>query len=269
MCPQLAAALARHLNNALIHLGNEAAHESRAHRHHAELLPYAPFMRWLKDMDEKAFDALAKVRACRCAAQLLLADKSFSATLTDVSCAGVRGHVGARVRARGARGVRGGARGAGECAARPRRRAARHRECATLRQLHFADDHVCFCQCSSRFDCRQVLSLVESLCNAEQDFCMQFFFLDIDVKVTAIYVIVTGHFPLRAAMPCSVSGRGRRRRAERGRRAGRGAARGRRDAALHVRAVPGAGGRPGGAGGARGAARPLVSTSAAPHCARA
>lgn len=58
---QLAAALARHLNNALIHLGNEAAHESRPHRHHAELMPYAPFMRWLKDMDEKAFEALAKV----------------------------------------------------------------------------------------------------------------------------------------------------------------------------------------------------------------
>lgn len=55
----LAAALARHLNNALIHLGNEAAHERR--RHHAELAPYAPFMRWLKDMDERAFDALAKL----------------------------------------------------------------------------------------------------------------------------------------------------------------------------------------------------------------
>lgn len=65
---QLAAALARHLNNVLIHLGNEAAAaaagagaEARSHRHHAELLPYAPFMRWLKDMDEKAFDALVKV----------------------------------------------------------------------------------------------------------------------------------------------------------------------------------------------------------------
>lgn len=29
----------------------------------------------------------------------------------------------------------------------------------------------------------QVLSLVENLCNAEQDFCAQFFFLDVDVKV--------------------------------------------------------------------------------------
>ncbi|XP_052749983.1 exocyst complex component 1 isoform X1 [Galleria mellonella] len=58
---QLAAALARHVNNMLIHLGNEATAGGAAQRHHAELLPYAPFMRWLKDMDEKAFDALEKV----------------------------------------------------------------------------------------------------------------------------------------------------------------------------------------------------------------
>ncbi|XP_063534992.1 uncharacterized protein LOC134744974 [Cydia strobilella] len=65
----LAAALARHLNNLLIHLGNEAASASApataaagtARAHHADLLPYAPFMRWLKDMDEKAYDALTKV----------------------------------------------------------------------------------------------------------------------------------------------------------------------------------------------------------------
>lgn len=60
---QLAAALARHLNNALIHLGNAAQEPApAAHRaHHADLLPYAPFMRWLKDMDEKAYDGLVKV----------------------------------------------------------------------------------------------------------------------------------------------------------------------------------------------------------------
>lgn len=123
---QLAAALARHLNNALIHLGNEAAHESRAHRHHAELLPYAPFMRWLKDMDEKAFDALAKV------------------------------YVGtwARVYERELRAACEAARAA--LAASPPDRAEEPLD--------------------------NVLSLVESLCNAEQDFCTQFFFLDIDVK---------------------------------------------------------------------------------------
>ncbi|CAH0682896.1 unnamed protein product [Spodoptera exigua] len=123
---QLAAALARHLNNALIHLGNEAAHESRAHRHHADLLPYAPFMRWLKDMDEKAFEALAKV------------------------------YVGtwARVYERELRAACEAARAA--LAAAPPDR---------------ADEPL-----------DTVLSLVESLCNAEQDFCTQFFFLDIDIK---------------------------------------------------------------------------------------
>lgn len=61
---QLSAALARHLNNALIHLGNaaqEAQEGQETRRHHADLLPYAPFMRWLKDMDEKAYDGLVKV----------------------------------------------------------------------------------------------------------------------------------------------------------------------------------------------------------------
>lgn len=122
ICPQLAAALARHLNNALIHLGNEAAHESRAHRHHAELLPYAPFMRWLKDMDEKAFEALAKVGAAAAPR------RARAGAASRVCVAGVRGHVGARVRARGACGVRAGAQLAGRRAAGPRRRAARHRE---------------------------------------------------------------------------------------------------------------------------------------------
>ncbi|CAH0586740.1 unnamed protein product [Chrysodeixis includens] len=123
---QLAAALARHLNNALIHLGNEAAHESRPHRHHAELMPYAPFMRWLKDMDEKAFDALAKV---------------YVSTW-------------ARVYEREVRSACETAR-AGFATAPPDR----------------ADEPL-----------DNVLSLVENLCNAEQDFCAQFFFLDIDVK---------------------------------------------------------------------------------------
>lgn len=58
----LAAALARHLNNALIHLANEAhAPAAPRRRHHADLQPYAPFMRWLRDMDEKAHDGLVKV----------------------------------------------------------------------------------------------------------------------------------------------------------------------------------------------------------------
>ncbi|KAG6440894.1 hypothetical protein O3G_MSEX001501 [Manduca sexta] len=120
---QLAAALARHLNNALIHLGNEAAQESRPHRHHTELAPYAPFMRWLKDMDEKAFDALVKVYAGSWA----------------------------RVYEREVRGACEAARAA---------------------------------LCRDRTDdlLDHVLSLVESLCNAEQDFCTQFFYLDIDIK---------------------------------------------------------------------------------------
>lgn len=122
-CAQLAAALARHLNNALIHLGNEAAHESRAHRHHAELLPYAPFMRWLKDMDEKAFDALAKVRLC-----IVYSERAVCQCTQCTVCAGVRGHVGARVRARAARGVRGGAGRAGRFAPGPCGGAAGQRE---------------------------------------------------------------------------------------------------------------------------------------------
>lgn len=91
-CAQLAAALARHLNNALIHLGNEAAHESRAHRHHAELLPYAPFMRWLKDMDEKAFDALAKVRLC-----IVYSECAQCASVHSVECVQVYVGTWARV----------------------------------------------------------------------------------------------------------------------------------------------------------------------------
>ncbi|KPJ16079.1 Exocyst complex component 1 [Papilio machaon] len=125
---QLAAALARHLNNALIHLGNAAQEPaSAAHRaHHADLLPYAPFMRWLKDMDEKAYDGLVKV------------------------------YVGtwARVHERAVRAACDNARNA--LAAAPPER---------------ADDIL-----------DEVLNLVEELCNAEQDFCTQFFYLDVDVK---------------------------------------------------------------------------------------
>ncbi|XP_013173156.1 PREDICTED: exocyst complex component 1 [Papilio xuthus] len=125
---QLAAALARHLNNALIHLGNAAQEPApAAHRaHHADLLPYAPFMRWLKDMDEKAYDGLVKV------------------------------YVGtwARVHERAVRAACDNARNA--LATAPPER---------------ADDIL-----------DEVLNLVEELCNAEQDFCTQFFYLDVDVK---------------------------------------------------------------------------------------
>ncbi|GBP80780.1 Exocyst complex component 1 [Eumeta japonica] len=67
---QLGAVVARHLNNLLIHLGNEAWQESPAawqappsRRHHTELVPYSPFMRWLRAMDERAYRGLAKVSA--------------------------------------------------------------------------------------------------------------------------------------------------------------------------------------------------------------
>ncbi|CAH2047601.1 unnamed protein product, partial [Iphiclides podalirius] len=126
---QLAAALARHLNNALIHLGNaaqEAAEAQEARRHHADLLPYAPFMRWLKDMDEKAYEGLVKV------------------------------YVGtwARVHERSVRSACEGARAS--LAAAPPEKAEQLLD--------------------------EVLNLVEDLCNAEQDFCTQFFHLDVDVK---------------------------------------------------------------------------------------
>lgn len=143
---QLAALLARHLNNALIHLGNEAAHEAHeAHgalRHHGELLPYAPFMRWLKDMDEKAFEALAKV------------------------------YVGtwARVHERQVRAACDAARASLASAASPASASASAAALAAATP-DIADRLL-----------DEVLSLVESLCNAEQDFCTQFFYLDIDVK---------------------------------------------------------------------------------------
>lgn len=141
---QLAAALARHLNNALIHLGNEAAHEAaegRPRRHHAELLPYAPFMRWLKDMDEKAFEALAKVYTGTWAR---VYEREVRA-----ACEGARSALAAPVPSAGA--------GAGAAAA------------------DAADRHL-----------DEVLGLVEALCDAEQQFCTQFFFLDVDVKVCPV-----------------------------------------------------------------------------------
>ncbi|XP_063826526.1 exocyst complex component 1 [Ostrinia nubilalis] len=122
----LAAALARHLNNALIHLGNEAAHEPRPRKHHADLLPYAPFMRWLKDMDERAFDGLAKVYTSTWA-------KVYERAVGAASEQARAALVGA----------------------------------APERADPILDG---------------VLTLVESLCDAEQDFCTQFFYLDVDVK---------------------------------------------------------------------------------------
>ncbi|CAH0719737.1 unnamed protein product, partial [Brenthis ino] len=122
----LAAALARHLNNALIHLANEAHAPAPRRRHHADLLPYAPFMRWLKDMDEKAYDGLVKV------------------------------YVGtwARVYEREA-----------------------HAACEAARSSLAQSP-------PGRVDelLDEVLTLVETMCNAEQDFCTQFFYLDADTK---------------------------------------------------------------------------------------
>ncbi|XP_049872434.1 exocyst complex component 1 [Pectinophora gossypiella] len=124
---QLAGALARQLNNALIHLGNEAATEPRAaQRRHADLLPHAPHTRWLKLMDEKAYNALLKVYV----------------------------NAWSRVLEREIRSACEAAKTA--LATAPPER---------------ADELL-----------DQVLTLVENLCNAEQDFCTQFFHLDVDVK---------------------------------------------------------------------------------------
>ncbi|CAH0399950.1 unnamed protein product [Chilo suppressalis] len=123
---QLAVALARHLNNALIHLGNEAASESRGRRHHRELLPYAPFMRWLKDMDPRAFDALVKVYA---AAWARVYERELHAACEAAKTALAQ---------------------------------------ASPEQADPLLDNV--------------LTLVETLCDAEQEFCTQFFYLDVDIK---------------------------------------------------------------------------------------
>ncbi|XP_041989287.1 exocyst complex component 1 [Aricia agestis] len=116
----LSAALARHLNNVMIHLANERK------PHHAGLLVYAPFMRWLKDMDEKAFDGLLKVYVGTWS-------RSYERELA-----------GAAETARG-----------------------------TLQ--HASHDQI-----DPTLD--RVLTLAETLCNAEQDFCMQFFHLDYEPK---------------------------------------------------------------------------------------
>ncbi|OWR52144.1 exocyst complex component sec3 [Danaus plexippus plexippus] len=123
----LAALLARHLNNALIHLANEAHAPTPNTRrsHHSELMPYAPFMRWLKDMDDKAYDGLVKV---------------YVSTWS-------------RVHEREARVWCDGTR------------TSLNTQTATVDDL-----------------LDEVLTMVESTCNAEQDFCTQFFYLDVDVK---------------------------------------------------------------------------------------
>lgn len=61
--------ISRHLNNLFIHLSNEIGeffpHSNELtlpkHNHHKELLPYQELMHWMKVMDRKAYDALAKV----------------------------------------------------------------------------------------------------------------------------------------------------------------------------------------------------------------
>ncbi|KAI5633341.1 exocyst complex component sec3 domain-containing protein [Phthorimaea operculella] len=124
---QIERSLALNLNNALIHLGNEAASDGRAaQKRHAELLPHAPHTRWLKDMDEKAYNALLKVYV-----------NAWSRVLErEIKTA-----------------------------------------CDTARaQLSSAPPE----KVDEILD--QVLNLVETLCNAEQDFCTQFFHLDVDVK---------------------------------------------------------------------------------------
>ncbi|CAG9562505.1 unnamed protein product [Danaus chrysippus] len=123
----LAALLARHLNNALIHLANEAHAPTPNTRrsHHSELMPYAPFMRWLKDMDDKAYDGLVKV---------------YVSTWS-------------RVHKREARVWCDGAR------------ISLNTQSATVDDL-----------------LDEVLTMLEITCNAEQDFCTQFFYLEFDVK---------------------------------------------------------------------------------------
>ncbi|XP_039755256.1 exocyst complex component 1, partial [Pararge aegeria] len=122
----LAAALARQLNNALIHLGNEASAAPRRAAHHAELLPYAPFMRWLKCCDDKAYAALVRVY---CAAWARVHEREVRAAT----------------------------------------------EHARAELAHAPPERV-----DALLD--EVLTFVESVCNAEQDFCTQFFCLDVDVK---------------------------------------------------------------------------------------
>lgn len=66
--------VSRHLNNMFIHLGNDVSHStssSDSHAHelvlpkhtavHRELAPFAELMHWLKAMDDKSFEKLAKI----------------------------------------------------------------------------------------------------------------------------------------------------------------------------------------------------------------
>lgn len=63
--------ISRHLNNLFIYISNEIGeslpHSNSndltlpKHNHHRELLPYQELMHWMKAMDRKAYDALAKV----------------------------------------------------------------------------------------------------------------------------------------------------------------------------------------------------------------
>ncbi|CAF4852763.1 unnamed protein product [Pieris macdunnoughi] len=123
---QLAAAVARHLNNALIHLANEAQTASGGppRRHHAELAPYAPLARRLREMDERAHEALLRVYV------------STWSKLYERETAAA---------------------------------------CAVARERLDRPDRV-------DAPLADVLTAVETLCDAEQDFCTRFFALDVDRK---------------------------------------------------------------------------------------
>lgn len=71
---KFAQTVSRHLNNMFIHLGNlnqgestsssDSHHELVLHKHttvHRELAPFAELMHWLKAMDDKSFEKLAKI----------------------------------------------------------------------------------------------------------------------------------------------------------------------------------------------------------------
>lgn len=72
---KFAQTVSRHLNNMFIHLGNDVSHStssSDSHHHHElvlpkhttvhrELAPFAELMHWLKAMDDKSFEKLAKI----------------------------------------------------------------------------------------------------------------------------------------------------------------------------------------------------------------
>lgn len=73
---KFAQTVSRHLNNMFIHLGNDVSHStssSDSHHHHQEMVlpkhttvhrelaPFAELMHWLKAMDDKSFEKLAKI----------------------------------------------------------------------------------------------------------------------------------------------------------------------------------------------------------------